>query len=359
MHLPPTTLSTLLALKPPILSPGCHTPQPLPQDLVPGGPSLNLTLSSSLSSPNTTHQTRHYNLHLPQSYIPTTPLPLILIYHGQGQNTTSIERYTLFSTAQPDSITVYPAGVNNQFLGDPVAPPSTEINDIQFTSDLLDHLTSTYCIDTSRVYAAGFSNGGGLTGLLACNSTVGSRFAALAGVAAAHYPDEQLSEPLFGEGCVGGGKVPYLEIHGTNDKIIDYQGHNGDQPASIPLPEWMGKMARLNNCTPTAAGTGGLIGFETNSTQVLNGGNVTRYSWSCDGREDVVVHYKVEGLGHGWPGTVAVGGILDEYRGGPTSWNATEVVRGWFGRWTRGSGFVEQGEVEAFGEFVRGWTYEG
>ena len=71
------------------------------------------------------------------------------------------------------------------------------------------------------------------------------------------------------------------------------------------------------------------------------------------------MHSAIENFGHGWPSVKNQGEPFETLRGGPTTWNATEVVRGWFGRWTRGSGFVGDVEAEAFGEEVRGWKYEG
>lgn len=58
--------------------------------------------------------TRTYRIHLPSSYQPGTPKPLIIAYHGSGDNPTNFEKTTRFSdeSVNPDTITVYPAGVN-------------------------------------------------------------------------------------------------------------------------------------------------------------------------------------------------------------------------------------------------------
>ncbi|KAF7192568.1 Feruloyl esterase B [Pseudocercospora fuligena] len=320
-------------------SSGCGSK--LPIDLIPGAASINITIDSPLSSPNATLQKRQYRIHLPENYSTSNDVahPLLLTFNGQYQSTRSIENYTQFSlpSINPNAIAVYPEGIDNQFLGDPAAPNSSYVNDVQFVSDVLDDLESRLCVDTNRIYGAGFSNGGGITGLLACNGTVGGRFAALAGVAAAYYLDESLTEPLFGTGC---GKdrenvtIPYLEIHGDVDKIIAYDGDNLPSPNTFPIPEFLGKIAKLNGCGTDVKSVGGLTGAESNQTQILNGGNVTRHAWTCDDLEDVVVHYKVKGLGHGWPSTTYFGGILDEYRNGPTTWNASAVIGDWFGRWS-------------------------
>lgn len=67
----------------------------------------------------------------------------------------------------------------------------------------------------------------------------------------------------------------------------------------LPLVDWMEKMAGLNGCDGGVVGTAGLLGLETNEILVLDGGNVTRYAWTCGAREELVVHHKVEWLWHG------------------------------------------------------------
>lgn len=352
-----TSLNTLNSiLAPAAPSTGCGSA--LAFNVTPGAPSININIHSPLSSPNETLQERRYRIHIPQSY-PTTNnevRPLVLAFNGQYQNTSSIERYTKFSENN-DAIVVYPEGILDQWLGDVAAPNSSYINDVQFVNDVLDDVEAKFCVDTNRVYAAGFSNGGGLTGLLACNETVGSRFAAFAGVAASYYLDEQLTEPLFGKGCGLGraeGRItPYLEVHGEEDAVVPYDGNN----TWFTPPAFLDQLAQLNGC---GSGVGsseyGLANLESNFSQVLDGGNVTKYSWTCENHADLLVHYRVASLGHGWPSTVTFGGILDEFRGGPGNWNATNVITEWFSRWSLQSSWsvagaqVQVNKREASGE---------
>lgn len=344
-------LTTLLSSSSPsALSIGCGL-QP-PSHVIPGAPSTNIDLFSPLSSPNTTLQHRRYRIHLPENYPVSNddPRPLLLTFNGQFQSTASIENLTRFSNPEfnPNAIVVYAEGIINQWLGDAAAPPSSYINDVQFVSDVLDDVESKLCIDTKRVYGAGLSNGGGLTGLLACNLSVGGRFAALAGVSAAYYRDNELTEPIFGANCgsgeyadlpVGDGnrRTPYLEIHGEEDVVIDYDGDNTPDPSTYPLPVFLSRIAGLNGCNAdsTWPGVPGIIGVEANATQILNNGNITKYRWTCNGNEDVVLHLTVKGLGHGWPSTSPVEATLEEYRLSPTNWNANRLIGEWFGKWSR------------------------
>lgn len=58
--------------------------------------------------------TRSYRIHLPSNYQPGSPKPLIIAYHGSGDNPANFEKTTRFSdpSVNPNMIVVYPAGIN-------------------------------------------------------------------------------------------------------------------------------------------------------------------------------------------------------------------------------------------------------
>lgn len=57
---------------------------------------------------------RSYRIHLPSNYDINSPKPLLLAFHGAGNNPTKFEGQNRFSeeSVNPDMITVYPAGLN-------------------------------------------------------------------------------------------------------------------------------------------------------------------------------------------------------------------------------------------------------
>lgn len=57
---------------------------------------------------------RSYRIHLPSNYEVNSPKPLLLAFHGSGNNPTEFEGQTRFSdeSVNSDMITVYPAGLN-------------------------------------------------------------------------------------------------------------------------------------------------------------------------------------------------------------------------------------------------------
>ncbi|KAF2848041.1 carbohydrate esterase family 1 protein [Plenodomus tracheiphilus IPT5] len=309
-------------------STGCFAA--LPAGLTPGGPSQNITIASKSVIGNITQ--RQFLLHLPQNFAAKNdkPAPLILAFHGQLQPAWSMESVTEMSKPafNKDYVVVYPQGLDVQapgWLSDPLAPPSSVLDDRIFANEILDHLASHFCIDESRIYATGVSNGGGLTALLACDPKFNRCIAAFGLVAAATYPDSSLTEPLFGKGCnpsiATGRHVPILEFHGLNDSVIAYNGDNGADPASIPVTDFMQSWVTRNRCSSV-----------TPVVRSLQGKTVTETRWTCDGKADVVVHRAIAGFGHGWPSVASQANVLEQLRLGPTKWNASSVILEWFGK---------------------------
>jgi poly(3-hydroxybutyrate) depolymerase len=295
---------------------------------------------------------RKYLLHLPVSYTDNEPAPVIIALHAFGQTTSSMEEITRFSDADTNQryVAVYPEGINNLWLGDPGAPNSSVIDDRPFIQDLLDTVETTLCIDRSRIYTTGFSNGGGLSGLLACYPPTAGRIAAFSGISAAYYTKESLGYSLFEmEACNTGareGPVPFLDVHGDSDGVIAYDGDNSkfdiDQngvpdPDTLPVLQWLNDWATRNGCSAAANNTLAdylATGDVAKSSSWVENGSIERSVWNCGGWAEVVTGYYVRGLGHGWPSTVPLEGILEEYRGGVTSWNASALLMEWFSRWS-------------------------
>jgi poly(3-hydroxybutyrate) depolymerase len=85
----------------------------------------------------------------------------------------------------------------------------SEVNDVQFVDDLLAALSRDLCIDESRVYATGHSNGAFFSSMLACEMP--DTFAAIAPVAGLFYPASGCDE-----------LVPTLAFHSTGDLVVPF-----------------------------------------------------------------------------------------------------------------------------------------
>ncbi|KAH6622345.1 Alpha/Beta hydrolase protein [Boeremia exigua] len=295
---------------------GCGNPLPKGIELE---KSVNLNISSSSGLP-----TRGYRLHLPKTYDTNTRVPLILSFHGRGKDAAFQEELSQFSNATYgfNGISVYPEGaaLNNakrtqQWQGDPDFPSS--VNDVTFTLEILDELQKTFCIDTSRIYAAGKSNGAGFTGILACDAEATKRFAAFAPVSGAFYLDANQELPACNPSR---HPIPIMEFHGFKDTTIPYAGgiNTRGNANSTSVETWVDDWAKRN-------------AFEvaSNTTSYLCSGDkkVSRYSWN-----DTVVHYNYTNLYHDWPSSFPNGDTEKALTCEEAE--ATSIILEWFKQWT-------------------------
>lgn len=247
-------------------------------------------------------RTREYLVHVPEDYHPDRPLPVVLSFHGHTRSAEYQEALTGFS--ELDTIAVYPQGLvgtdgETAWQG---APYSADADDVRFTGDVLDQVERGLCVDSRRIYAAGKSNGGGFTEMLACR--LGHRIAAFAPVAGAYYPQSGKCAPTE--------PVPMISFHGTADDTIPYEG---DPSRGLPsIPDWLAEWAERDEC------------FSEPITDRPRQ-EVTRQRWiGCAGR-GALEHYRIDGLGHDWPSRSA---NPDSER--PTVLEATPIIWKFFQR---------------------------
>jgi polyhydroxybutyrate depolymerase len=154
--------------------------------------------------------------------------------------------------------------------------------DIQFIADLVTNIQSQYNIDPDRIFASGFSNGGGLAYLLSCN--LGDRIAAIGCISGAYFiPLDKCNHP---------NPVPLILFHGTADKVVPYHG-GPSGPYIMPFPDipnWVAAYAKLNQCDPSPE----------NLTSPSE--NVTAVRFSGHKNRAEVQFYTILGGGHSWPG---------------------------------------------------------
>ncbi|KAK5119813.1 hypothetical protein LTR85_007139 [Meristemomyces frigidus] len=263
---------------------------------------------------------RHTLLHVPSDYHGQSAVPLILGLHGKEQPPAEFDDHTQFSKSSFGGIVVYPEGIKLQWTGDPESPPRKEVDDITFINVLIDHLQRDYNIDASRIYVAGFSNGGGLAALLAGDPKASGRIAAFAMSSAAVYEDEALKEPLFSHCHPSRLPVSILEFHGDSDPVIHYDGKTTPDGPSYPVWQWVMEWAKRNT------------GKTDNTRTLLYDGKVEKYAFHSDDAREVLVHYYVHGFGHGWPTKRPLNN--DEQRHGPTYFDGTPIVLDFFSRFT-------------------------
>ncbi|KAJ5247226.1 hypothetical protein N7468_002209 [Penicillium chermesinum] len=256
---------------------------------------------------------RSYLLAIPPIYHPDFPTPLIVSYHGGTQ--TAEDQLELDQLTNPEFnervIVVYPQGID-------VSVPGVTVDDVQFTSDILDQVEKSHNIDKTRIWATGKSDGGGFANILACDATLSTRIAAFAPVSGAYYIDTSPCDADTVKIPCNPGRthIPIIEFHGGNDTTIAYDGgaRKGECLPSIPhfVREWAKRDdldSHKNLTIPIAPDT------------VL-------YSFGVTG---LVQHVYDSVIGHDWPSTVP---NADNQKPGrhPASFNATPIILDFFYR---------------------------
>jgi polyhydroxybutyrate depolymerase len=233
------------------------------------------------------YTTRGYRVHVPTGYHVNRPLPVVLVFHGYGGNSAGMEGSTGFSSLadQQGFMVVYPQGLPDGPGGEPfwasIGPYDYGVDDALFVSDVLNKLQTEFCIDVHRIYVTGFSNGGAMSAYMAC--TLGKRIAAFAPISGNYY--------AIPGGCQPGRPVPILEIHGTADPLLPYNGIPTTENPRWPLPsipDWLHDWVVRNGCA-----TGPVIFLRTPDA-------IGEQWMDCQG-DGAVVHYRMVGEGHSWP----------------------------------------------------------
>eukprot|EP00035_Acanthoeca_spectabilis_P034246 m.27910 g.27910 ORF g.27910 m.27910 type:complete len:354 (+) comp6488_c0_seq1:84-1145(+) len=194
---------------------------------------------------------RLYRIHVPPGYNSAEPTPLVFSYHGWGSSAASDESYMGF-TAVSDShnfIIVYPEGMsdynretNNGWqsfnamgstttLGNECTSRTTGYcyqscakrpqgcgrcdwtscyDDAEFTETILDSIESDYCIDSKRIFATGYSNGGIMA--YEAGYKLGHRFAAIAPGGGTPFVGHNNAPAVSRNGAVS-----VMDLHGTRD----------------------------------------------------------------------------------------------------------------------------------------------
>lgn len=236
---------------------------------------------------------RRFQLTVPEGYDGTTPLPVVLGLHALTVSHQVVANMIGFAdmAERYEFIGVAPSGRLDGPTPYWLAAPAPDNYDVTFIDELLDRLEADLCVDPSRVFATGMSNGGQMSSLLACQ--LPDRFAAVAPVAGVE----------FYESCED-GPVPVIAFHGRADPIVTYEGGGlnatriadvqywkGDVPDGLPEHEGvdvaLATWARHNGCDTTFA-----------EEQVSP--SVRRRTWA--GCEAETVLYVIDGGGHAWPG---------------------------------------------------------
>lgn len=196
--------------------------------------------------------------------------------------------------------------------------PNITVNDVQFTADILDHVQEQYCIDPTRIFATGKSDGAGFCNVLACDKTMSSRIAAFAPVSGAFYVNTSSCAPDTVPIPCNPSRhdIPFLEFHGGNDSTIHYQGGPRKQECLPSIPHFIQQWAARD-------------GLSLHNVTTPISSNTVSYKYGSGVNFGLVEHVYDAVIGHDWPSTAP---NADNQASGHhiASFNATPIIMEFF-----------------------------
>jgi polyhydroxybutyrate depolymerase len=253
-----------------------------------GKTELNPTEDTELKTIEHDGRSREYLIHVPSSYENNQPVALLISFHGYGNTANEImELSKLNDIADTNNfIVVYPQGLTFQGVTHWNVGGFTNgstLNDVGFINSLLDELAGKYNINTNKIYACGESNGGFMSFLLACQ--LSDRIAAIASVIGSMTPEMY-------NACQPNHQMPILQLHGTSDDLVPYQGQSDMIAIETVLSFW-----KTYNLTDSVASIIQIPDIAQNDNST-----VERYFYGNGINGSSVIHYKVINGGHDWFG---------------------------------------------------------
>jgi len=238
--------------------------------------------------------TRQYTYYAPSNL--HHDAPLVFVLHGYTSDASVIQNYSkMDSIADQYSFAVcYPRGTidseGNRFwnVGYDFHEGVT-IDDVDFLVQLALYLQDEHDLSSQNTFVTGMSNGGEMSYLLACRTTVFKAVAPVAGM---------MLETFF-DTCDSNKPVSIFEIHGTKDKINRYDGdiNSKDGWGAYPdIPFTIDYWISSNDCNSTQIDT--LPDTNTNDGSYV----IRERHLNCIDNNQVWL-YKIVNGGHDWPGS--------------------------------------------------------
>jgi polyhydroxybutyrate depolymerase len=189
---------------------------------------------------------RQVTVHVPDSYDPARPAPLVVLLHGYSSNAAEQESYLRF-TPESDRrgfVYAYPDGTvddrGNRFWNATdacCAFSDARPDDSAYLSELITALRATYKID--RAYLIGHSNGGFMAFRMACDHA--DQVTAIASLNGATWNDDTQCRPSE--------PVGVLAIHSTDDDTIAFTGGTNGGHAYPSAADTIARWREHDRCT--------------------------------------------------------------------------------------------------------------
>ena len=251
---------------------------------------------------------RRYRLFVPPTVDGKKAAPLTLVLHGAGNDVESTAKTTQFEriASSEDFIVAYPEGLNRYWNGGFCCGSASAdgVDDVAFLAAVIAEVKAGYAVDAARISMVGVSNGGIMAYRFGCERA--ELVTAIVSVAGAMRLEQ----------CRPARPVSLLEIHGTADRSVPFNG-GAVQPRSAlakePVPSTTAVVehwAAANGCPSTP--------------ETRNDGPVVATTWNNCRASTTVQLLAIGGAGHTWfaPGLGPANGAID----------ATTVITAFLGR---------------------------
>lgn len=194
---------------------------------------------------------RPASVRLPGEYDSSGNYPIVMVLHGNGASGLIQGAYFGIPRLARDMefIAILPDGTlsddgtpywnaTDVYIGRAVDPA----DDVAYLTGLIDEALATYAADPERVYLLGHSNGGFMAYRLACDAS--ETFAGLVSLAGSTWNDPaDCGDPAE--------PVSVLQIHGTMDDTIRYEGGDFRDGAHPSARETVERFADRSGCDDT------------------------------------------------------------------------------------------------------------
>jgi sterol desaturase/sphingolipid hydroxylase (fatty acid hydroxylase superfamily)/poly(3-hydroxybutyrate) depolymerase len=180
-------------------------------EAIPGAAASSLT-RTSMRTIDVAGRQRRYLLVEPIAIDASRRYPVILVMHGDGGDAAGFhEGYPFEKASGADAILAYPDGIGYSWdletLGDN--------RDVKLAEAIFDELATRFPVDRSRLFATGYSSGGFLSNVIACQRS-GLLRAIASNAGGAPYKQAQ-SWPNGYPKCPGQAPIAMLALHGEDD----------------------------------------------------------------------------------------------------------------------------------------------
>jgi polyhydroxybutyrate depolymerase len=221
---------------------------------------------------------RPYRTVVPSGYDGGFAVPMVVLLHGYGASGsiqddyfgfTALANAKTFILATPDGM-AETGGTQKRYWNATDACCDffkTAPDDVKYLTAILDQTALEFRIDPKRVYFVGHSNGGFMSHRMACERS--ERIAAIVSLAGATWKDANRCEPT--------APVSVLQVHGTADATVAFNGGIFYGNAFPGAAETMQSWAKLNGCSGNLVEFGTPLDLDT----VLLGDESTRSRATC------------------------------------------------------------------------------